>query len=64
MKKLLVVLFVIVSTFSTNAQEVQEHLKFKGIEITGSIDSFADSLIKSNGYTTTSTEIKIVAFKR
>lgn len=53
MKKLLVVLFVIVSTFSTNAQEVQEHLKFKGIEITGNIDNFANSLVKQ-GYTTKS----------
>ena len=50
MKKLLVVLFAILSAFNMNAQEGSEHFKFKGIEIKGSIDSFANSLAKQ-GYT-------------
>lgn len=50
MRKLLVALIAIVPAFSINAQEMQEHLKFKGIEITGNIDNFANSLVKQ-GYT-------------
>lgn len=48
MKKYFLLLFLLLSTF-IYAQEVDTHLKFKGIEITGSIDYFVEQL-KKEGY--------------